>query len=173
MPFPSAYGMFARRWRLIISWILFPSQRNAVNTQQPLQNPGEVAPRRAEHAHHPRAHPKRLQQQPLRVRAAPSASWALLSFALRFCFTLLCFVIILTDFGQRSLVYGSTFLLTVSLLSAKNMYHVQVNIVMFCPLIFPTRYYHLLCNGEDGDHDSSDILKCSLKAALFYVRHII
>lgn len=39
---------------------------------------------------------------------------------------------------------------------------------MFCTLIFPARYYHLLCNDEDEDNDSSDILKCSLKAALFY-----
>lgn len=75
------------------SEFFFPSQRNAVDTQQPLQNPGEAAPGRAKHAQHPRAHPQCLQQQPLRVRAPPSALWALLRLALRFCFTLLCFVI--------------------------------------------------------------------------------
>lgn len=61
---------------------------------------------------------------------------------------------------------------SVSLLSAKNMYHVQVNIVMFCPLIFPTRYYHLLCNGEDEDNDSSGILKaegCAILYAPYYL----
>ena len=39
----------------------FPSQRNAVHTQQPLQNSGEAAPGRTEHAHHPCSHPERLQ----------------------------------------------------------------------------------------------------------------
>lgn len=51
-------------------------------------------------------------------------------------------------------------------LSTKNMYHVQVNIIMFCTLIFPTRYCHLLCAGEDEHSDSSGILKCSPKATL-------
>lgn len=71
----------------------FPPQRNAVDTQQSLQDSGEAAPGRAEHAQHPGPHPKCLQQQPLRVRAPPPALWALLRFALRFCFSLLCFVI--------------------------------------------------------------------------------
>ena len=44
---------------------------------------------------------------------------------------------------------------------------------IFCALIFPTGYYHLLFNGEDEDNDSSNILKCLLKAVLFYMHYII
>lgn len=96
-------------------FLFFPSQGNAVDTQQPLQNPGPAAPGWTEHAHHSSSDPQRLQQQPLGVRALRSSDFD-------FCFTLLCVLIILRDLKQQDCVMDLHFLLNGSRTLAKKMY---------------------------------------------------
>lgn len=89
--------------------LFFPSQRNAVVTQQPLQNCGEAAARRTKHAHHASSHPKRLQQQPLGVRALHSSCFGSVNFCFKVLFYFAVFCSHFKGLSTIGLFYRSTF----------------------------------------------------------------